>query len=250
MFISFIKYLLDPFNIFWILLLVTFGTWFFKKERLFKWLAITSGICFLLISTPLLPNMVMNSLERQYMPLFVEELPNRDAEFHIVILGAGHGFAENMPANTLLANSALRRLSEGIRLHRQLPNSKLVLSGYSSVGGITGAEMLQKTALLLGVDKETIILQKEPLNTFEEAKVYAENYGSTHPVILVTNAAHMPRAMMTFKQHGVQPLASPTDYRLKGSRRNKWFGFPEMSHIEKLRAGVYEYIGILYYKLR
>lgn len=249
MFITFIKYLIDPFTVFWLLLLAIIAAWYWNKERWVKWLAGTALLCFLMISTPLLPNMVIRSLESQYEPLIVEKLIKKDLEYHIIVLGAGHRFDSTMPPNTLLGQSALRRLTEGIRLHNQLPDSKLVLSGFSTVGGITGAAMLKKTALLLGVEEQSILLQEEPVNTFEEAKYYADEYGTSHPLILVTAAAHMPRAMMTFQQYGIIPIPSPTDFKLTGSRKGRWLGLPEVANIEKLSAGIYEHIGILYYKL-
>lgn len=249
MFKSLVKFLIDPFNIFWLLLVITFGVWFFKKKRLFKWLAIFTLVWFLIISTPLLPNTVLNSLEDRHEPLYVDQLNDPDAEYHIIILGGGHGFDDRLPANSLLSDNARGRLTEGIRLHRQLPNSKLILSGFSSSGRTTQAEMLQKTAILLGVDQTNTLLQKEPGNTYEEAEVYAENHGNANPVILVTSAAHMPRAVNAFRKFGADPLSSPTNYRLRGSWKRKMFGLPSIQNIENLSVGINEYVGILWYRL-
>lgn len=244
-----VKFFIDPFNIFWLLLLVTTVVWFLKKKRPFRWLSITTIVWFLIISTPLLPNAVLNSLEDRYQPVYTSELDNPEAEYHIIVLGGGHGFDDRLPPNSLLSDNARGRLLEGIRLHRQLPNSKLVLSGFSSSGRTTQAEMLQQTALLVGVDKENTILQKEPGNTYEEAKIYTVKNSGEHPVILVTNAAHMQRAVNMFRNFGTDPLASPTNYRLKGSWKHKWIGLPSMKNIENLSVGVREYAGIFWYNL-
>jgi uncharacterized SAM-binding protein YcdF (DUF218 family) len=250
MLMSILKFFINPFNIFWLLLLVTIGVWFLKKKHLFKWLVISTIIWFLLISTPLLSNSVLNSLEDRYTPLYTEELINLEAEYHIVVLGGGHSFDSRLPSNSLLSVNALGRLNEAIRLHRQLPNSKLVLSGFSASGRTTQAEMLQQAALLLGVDKTATILQNEPGNTYEEAQNYTENYGDTHPVILVTSASHMHRAVNIFRHFGTDPIPSPTDYRLKGSWKQKWIGFPTTRNIENFNVAVNEYAGIIWYHLR
>ncbi len=205
---------------------------------------------FLISSTPLVPNLLLNSLEDRYEPLNIEQLTDREAEYHIVILGGGHGFDDRLPPNSLLSTQALMRLSEGIRLHNQLPNSKLVLSGFSSSGRTTQAEMLRNTALLLGVDEKNTIMQKEPGNTYEEAKIYSEQFGNRFPVIVVTSAAHMPRAMMSFRKFGVEPMASPTHYRLKESWKEVKFGFPSMRNMENLKSSLTEYVGMLWYRLR
>ena len=249
MFISVIKYLLDPFNILWILSLVSITVWYLDKRILSKWLlSLTIGL-FLTFSTPLIPTLVLNSLEKEYEPVRIEELTSTEVEYHIIILGGGHGFDERLPQNSLLSLKALGRLNEGIRLHRQLPNSKLVLSGFSGSGGTSQAKMLQETAFLLGIENDATIIQEEPGNTFEEAMVYANNYGNNYSVILVTNAAHMPRAISAFQHFGISPIPSPTNYKLKGSWRKKWIGLPSMDNVERMRIGIYEYAAILWYSL-
>lgn len=250
MFISLVKFLIDPFNILWILGSISLVAWYLSKRNFLKWCLYALICSFILFSTPLFPTLLLNSLESRYNPLELGGISDRDAEYHIIILGGGHGLDDQLPANSLLSRNALGRLAEGIRLHRLLPNSKLVLSGFSGSGGTTQAEMLQKTALLLGVDKERTILQNEPGNTYEEAKVYSENYGNRHPVILVTNATHMPRAVMAFKNYGIEPIPSPTNYRLLGSWKKKKLGLPSMKNIENLRVGILEYAGLIWYNLK
>lgn len=246
---SFIKFLLDPFNILWFMLLAVFVAWYLRKERQLKWLVIGAVAWFIIISTPLLPNILVNSLENRFSPIFVEELEHKEARYHIIVLGGGHGYDERLPANSLLSLTALGRLNEGIRLHRQLLNSKLVLSGFSASGRTSQAEMLQQTAILLGINEAATILQKEPGNTYEEARNYANNYGSKYPVILVTSAIHMPRAVMLFERFGVEVAASPANYRLRGSWKRKWIGLPSTGNIDNLRAAFYEYAAILKYRL-
>ena len=216
-----------------------------KKEVLLKWLLGVTAAWFLMISTPWVPNAVLNSLEDRYSPLFIEDFEDRDLEFHIIVLGGGHGFDDRLPPNSLLSTNALMRLNEGIRLHRQLPNSKLVLSGSTSTPGrTTQAEMLQNTAILLGVNEANTLIQMEPANTHQEAQVYASNYGNSHPVILVTSAAHMPRAMFLFDKFGIEATPSPANFRLKGSWKRKRMGLPSMNNINNLNAALSEYAGI------
>ena len=248
MLISSIKFFIQPFNIFGILLLLAVVGVLLKRRRLSRWLILVTGIWFLMISTPFLPNLLINSLEDRYEPVRVNNLEDPGAEYYIVVLGGGHGYDDRLPSNALLSLNALGRLNEAIRLFKQLPNSNLVLSGYSSSHPPTQAEILQKTAILLGISEKATMIQKEPGNTYEEAEDYAKNYGHSHPVILVTSATHMPRAMWAFRHFGIEPIPSPTNYRLKGSWKRKWLGVPSMSNIENLGVGVYEYAGIYWYR--
>jgi len=242
-----IKFLIDPFNMLWFLVGIGLVCQLMKKKRAATILFIGAGVWFLIISTPLIPTKLLDSLERQYEPVVVEQLEDTVSSFHIVVLGKGHGFDDRLPANSLLSTKALGRLAEGIRLHNQLPNSTLILSGYSASGRTSQAEMLRNTALLLGVDQEKTRMQTTPGNTLEEAKFYAENYSGDERVILVTSAVHMPRAVMLFERAGVDVLPSPANYRLKGSWRNVWFGWPSMGNIKNMRAAIFEYAALLKY---
>jgi uncharacterized SAM-binding protein YcdF (DUF218 family) len=244
MLIDILKFFLDPFNILLILLFITAGAWILKREGIAKWLMMVTGAWFLLISTPLVPVLLLNSLENQYEPIDHPFPNNRDAEYHIVVLGGGHGYDDRLPPNSLLSLRALARLNEGIRLHRELPDSKLLLSGSSSSGPTTQAEMLQETAILLGVNKANTLIQSEPANTHQEAQVYTSNYGNTHPVILVTSAAHMPRAVILFNNFGIDVQPSPTNYRLIGDGQKKRFGLPSLQNISHLETALKEYAGI------
>jgi len=244
-----IKFLIDPFNILVLLIAAGFITHLLKRNRLAPPLFITAAVWFLLISTPFLPYTILNSLESSYEPVFVEQLNNSEEEFYIVVLGGGHGFDDRLPPNSLLSLNALGRLTEGIRLHRQLPNSRLVMSGFSASGGTTQAEMIKKTAILMGVAEEKILMQKEPGNTFQEAKYFSERFTDAQNVLLITSAAHMPRAVMMFTMFDVEVIPSPTNFRLKGDKKISYIGFPSVNNMIQMRVGMNEYAGMMRYKI-
>jgi len=246
-----IKDLLDPFNILWFMVLIGLLCLLIKKRTAARTIFIGAGVWFLVISTPLIPILVLNSLEQQFDPILVDDLSDIDpeTEYHIVVLGAGHGFDDRLPTNSLLSLNALGRLNEGIRIHRKLPNSRLILSGFSSSGRTSQAEMLRNTALLLGVEMDKTMIQPEPGNTLEEAKVYAERFAGDQQVIVVTSAVHMPRSVMLFERAGIEVIPSPTNYQLKGSWRYVRLGMPSLSNVEKLRMAINEYAAIIKYKM-
>jgi uncharacterized SAM-binding protein YcdF (DUF218 family) len=237
-------FFLDPFNIFLLLLLISAATYYSGRQKLFRGFFLVSMIWILIASTSLIPQNLLLSLEQQYFPLTEEEAKHFDGDVNIVVLGGGHGFNENLPANSLLSLQALARLNEGVRLHRLIPGSKLVLSGYSATGRTTQAEMLGYAADNIGIDREKIILQNEPANTFEEARNYANRYGNQNRVILVTSAVHMPRAAMLFEKCGVEFTASPAHYRIwSPERRKAWW--PMQRNMEYMKKSLNEYVGSL-----
>jgi len=79
------------------------------------------------------------------------------------------------------------------------------------------AEAMKELSLALGVSDDDIILESKSTNTYEEA-VYTEPIVNNHKFILVTSASHMLRAMGIFKKKGMNPIAAPTGYLVKGSR--------------------------------
>jgi len=241
---SLVRFVIDPIHILLFLVLAAGLAKALGREKLKWWLGGTALLWFFIAATPAIPTLLINSLEDRYEPVFVEQLPDPELEYHIIVLGSGHGFDDRLPANSLLSLGALGRLSEGIRLYHQLPNSTLVLSGYSSSGRTSQAEMLQQAAILLGVEKGRTFIQTEPSNTFEEAKTYRSRFEGNHPLIVVTSASHMPRAMNVFEHFDTSPIPSPTNYRLKGSWKKKRVGLPSTSNIELMRTALFEYAAL------
>ena len=126
----------------------------------------------------------------------------------ILVLGAGHTNDPDLRNIDKLYPGALARLAEGIRIHRLLPDSKLVCSGYKGRSDISQAEVTALAALELGIVAEDTLLLPEAKNTKAEAQAYADRFGVDGTLILVTDAIHMPRAMMWFKKFGLHPHPS------------------------------------------
>jgi uncharacterized SAM-binding protein YcdF (DUF218 family) len=136
-------------------------------------------------------------------------------------------------------------LIEGIRIHKLIPGSRLILSGYSGRSELPQALVLYRTALMLGVDSASMSVLSLPVNTLMEAEEYIRNFGKQNDLIIVTCAIHMPRAMMLFKKEGLNPIPDPTNYVLKhGSQKNPWRWLPSSAYTEMMEAAVHEYIGI------
>lgn len=255
--------LLDPVG--FCLLLLLIGLLARKKQKvLFTYFAIAALAVFSLSATPYLPNFLVSSLERQHLP-FVGSNPSSSASqkhskisiadhhltTHILILGGGHVSDPRLPANDQLSEQALKRLVEGIRIYKMTPNSKLVLSGYSREGiEQTHAEVLAETAIMLGVSPEDTLLVRTPWNTMHEAIDYHQRFGSQHPLILVTNATHMPRALMHFKRVGLSPTPAPTGYLVKRDNLYRWYHFkPGIGSIVHLKKAIHEYVGLFWGKV-
>jgi uncharacterized SAM-binding protein YcdF (DUF218 family) len=191
--------------------------------------------------------MLVSYLENQYKVVSPNTYNENTKPVNILVLGGGHTNDNRLPATNQLSESALTRLVEGIRLHRQIPNSSLITSGYAGKEDISHAEVLAKAAVLLGVDEKNISTQSLPKNTWAEATEYKRIFGDSARLILVTSAIHMPRAMKLFHKAGIMPIAAPTNHLVKkGKHRDPWFWIPSSGNIQMMESAIHEYAGIVW----
>ena len=246
-----LKSLLSVLPFFWFLALLALILLFRKKQRFGKTMVLLALLWLLMTSTGPLPHRLIRSLEKRY-EVFTGPLSLQEGErLHILVLGGGHTSDERLPANNQLSLSALGRLTEGIRLHRLHPGSLLILSGYPGLDQLSNAEVMYNTALLLGVSAEDMAIIPEPENTRQEALAYLGHYGSRHPLIMVTTATHIPRAMIWFRKAGLEPIPAPTNHAIKESPVSKprwWIPSPEK--IALTDRAIYEFAGIVQAKFR
>jgi uncharacterized SAM-binding protein YcdF (DUF218 family) len=206
------------------------------------WLAI--------ISFSFFPKYLVRSLENRFPPLLeISQIDQKDS-IYILVLGSGYSDNKNLPPNDQLSLNSLARLTEAIRLHRLLNKSIIVLSGSVSGENVTNEEPFIMTALALGVDENAIRLLGTPENTQMEAFEYTRKFGTKNTLILVTDAIHMPRAMLLFRKAGQSPIPSPTNHMVKSEWENgisAWF--PASSNIAMMEYAMHEIGGLVYVRL-
>jgi uncharacterized SAM-binding protein YcdF (DUF218 family) len=228
---------------------------FTRKQKAGKIIISVGVILLTLLSYPALSNTFLRRLECQYPPListvtsdFVPHEAVPQVRW-IVVLGGGHISDPKIPITSQLAGASLVRLTEGIRLHNQMPGSKLVLSEGKVFDSVSGAETMSEVAKALGVKQEDLILESESKDTIDEARIIKSIVGN-NKFILVTSAAHMPRSMGMFKKHGMQPIPAPTDYIMKEKQGiNPGDFFPTADELIKAEGVVYEYLVYRFIKI-
>ncbi len=241
-----VKVLINPLIIFIILSLLAVG-FSFKKNRWSNIIWMIAATWFLLISSTPIPRWLVSNLESKYAVFDFNE-HNKNDNCHIIVLGGGHTEDPRLPVNNQLSRVALGRLVEGTRIYGFYERSKLIFSGHSNKRKMSQAEMLARASLILKVDQADTLLSPKPRNTEQEAEFYLDRFGNKHCFVLVTDAIHMPRAMMWFSNYGLTPIPAPTNYLVKidPNKKRIWFK-PSLSNIEMMSMAMVEYIGILYY---
>jgi uncharacterized SAM-binding protein YcdF (DUF218 family) len=145
---------------------------------------------------------------------------------------------------------ALGRVAEGIRVHRLVPESTIVFSGYKGKLSESQAEVSADAAISLGVDPVNTAVLTTTRTTLDEAETFYSAFGPGGTLILVTDAIHMPRAMRLFRASGLDPVPSPTNHIIKrNSVRDRKLPLPAAGHIRNLENAVHEYAGLMWYGL-
>lgn len=251
--------LILPLPFFTLFLLGAALAWRYRRKRLAKWFGIAAVVWLALITTAPLPCWLVCRLEEQYPPRLVyaggqavdaKAFSPIDSTLYIAVLGGGHTLDPRLPPAGQLSPNALARLIEGVRLHRLFPGSRLVFSGWSSTGAMSTAEVGARAAASLGVDPTAIEFLPEPWNTRTEGLAFAERFGTDARLLLVTSAVHMPRAVMHFRNAGLDPVPAPTDFRCKddeqpNSKPWNWLK-PSAGNVERMEVAVHEYAGMVW----
>lgn len=203
----------------------------------------------LLISTPWLPEALLVRLENRYVP--VKFAGGSDRPVHLLVLGSGYTADARLPYTAKLHQNGVTRLAEAIRLHRMMPGSRLVFSGYGGREPLPQAMIYLQAAAELGIDSSLCATLPTPWNTRAEALAYKERFGTKHKLYLITDAAHMPRAMLHFRKAGLQPIPAPAAYMIKNSRVPKELSAyrPASVNIRNMEIVFHEYMGIYWAKL-
>ena len=222
--------------------------WLSPRHKLGR-IVTTFGVMFLLLfSYETLPRAMLQPLEYEHMPILSVE-PYQDVKW-IVVLGEWNVNVDALPAISRLSRMSLARLAEGIRLHRMLPEGKMLLSSGAVDNHETVAAGMYNAAVELGISPDDILLEKESKDTKDEALFIKEMVGAER-FILVTSASHMPRALALFRKQGMDPIPSTTDFLIKDNGLKESITiFPSTDDIYKAKRAVYEYLGIAWAKLR
>ncbi|NIY47115.1 envelope biogenesis factor ElyC [Cedecea colo] len=141
---------------------------------------------------------------------------------YVVVLGGGYTWNPDWAPSSNLINNSLPRVTEGIRLWQANPGAKLIFTGARAMtNSVSTAEAGARVAESLGVPRSAIITLDSPKDTEEEAAAVAKTIGK-QPFLLVTSASHLPRAVIFFRNAGLNPVPAPANQMAIESPLNPW----------------------------
>jgi uncharacterized SAM-binding protein YcdF (DUF218 family) len=231
-----------------ILFLGSFFLWFTRRQKTGK-IIVSTGVIFLtVISYNAFSNMLLRPLESKYLP--ITDVSAFSKVKWVVVLSGGHSTDPKLSVTDQLSGTSLVRLIEGIRLHKSLSNSKLLLSGGSAYSSISEASVMAEMATALGIEDNDLVLESKSKDTKDQAS-FIHNIIGNDKFILVTSASHMARSMALFQTKGMNPIPAPIGYRVKPIQKmSPSMFFPSANGIDKMERVVYEYIGMAWARLR
>lgn len=235
-----------------VFLLLGLALMLFTKRRKNGLACLAAGTLVLFVSSfPPLVRWSAGFLESRYPPL--AEFESEPPDFHaIVVLGnlVAHPGDASLPALSRLGDAARARLAEGVRLSRIFPRALLVTCGYG-LGLENCADVMALAAVELGVDEGRIRRLGEGMDTEHEVRL-VRDLAFGRPVIVVTTATHMPRAMLLFERAGVDATAAPCDFIrppspevLGTANRRRWR--PRGASLADSEELWHELLGLAYY---
>jgi uncharacterized SAM-binding protein YcdF (DUF218 family) len=141
-----------------------------------------------------------------------------------------------------LGGDSGRRLDSLARLSRQFPEARLVYSGRGDRNA-AAFEMREQH-----IDPARVILETSSRNTFENAVDSAQivTPQADERWLLITSAAHMPRAVGCFRRAGFSIVAYPVDLATQGGSGPAPIGERRLSQLDDAAK---EWIGLLVYRI-
>ena len=200
-------------------------------------------------SMPATKNLLLDGLEK-YPPLTEIELNTHQADA-IVVLGTRRYLNAPEYGNKDTAGpNMLMRLRYAAWLAKKTGLPVIPSGGFTNNQGAESEARIYADILRdeYGIQVEN--LETRSQNTWENARYTAQlmKQLGLQKVFLVTDAAHMPRAVYAFEHNGVQVIAAPTDFASASDQNYTWLDFMPNSHAMNGTAyALHEYVGRLWY---
>ncbi len=205
----------------------------------------------LFLSTPLAGFLALRSVEGSSLPADVVPQPQDT----IVVLSGSLQCVDDVGEQVCVGQETMFRCYHAARLYRRAGRCRMLLTGGkvdSLESGPTLAAAMRDFLLELGIKREDMILEEQSSTTFENASLSKNHLDSTKDasIFLVTDAAHMPRAVYCFETQGVNVIPAPCNYRTRRPQLSAQFFLPSTKGMDAVNDATHEWLGLLWYRLR
>ena len=204
-----------------------------------------------LASNPIFAAFAIGTVERQYPPVAIEDLPKADVA---VLLGGG--VRDLLPPRRVIEfDSAGNRVLYAARLYRAGKVSRIIVTAGSLANPddpVVEADLTRTLLIEWGVPDGAILLERKSRTTHENALFtrdiwVREGFKSG---LLVTSASHMPRALAAFQRVGLNLTPATVDiYAGQGNFSSFYELIPSGDAVRVTTYAAREWIGRIGYAL-
>lgn len=230
--------------------LLALGLWFLtRKEILARWLLGAALGSLFLASLPIVPAFLMGLLEN-YPPLNVASLNKPQAQAIVILAGGRRSWAPEYGGATL-APLTLERVRYGAWLAQNTGLPILVSGGLAEENKPAEAKIMQQV-LEQEFSQTVAWVEDASRNTYENASL-SQAILQAHQiesVYVVTHAWHQPRALWSFRQAGLQPIAAPTAFESGAPGIAASDFLPNARTLSDTAYAIHEILGNLWYRIR
>ena len=159
----------------------------------------------------------------------------------VIILGGGAIVANG---ETFPSRSTLERLLKGFEIWKNSPKSKIFVCGGKTQAGVIEADVMREILISWGVPKNSIVVERNSKNTYENLK-NIRNFLSSN-VNIITSSFHTRRTKMVARKLSINARIIAADYVLEEKINYRSF-LPQISTLEFLGYLSHEIVGVVYY---
>lgn len=232
------------------LILLAFIGLLLWRLRLGRRLFVFALLLIWLFSLPVTARLLMAGLERT--PALSEaRIEQTDAEA-IVVLGAGRYLKAPEYGEDSVSRNTLFRLRYAAWLAKRSGLPVIPSGGIPLIAGASEARIngdLLRDEFGVRVDQ----IEQRSRNTWENARYTAQLMKKLgiERILLVTDAAHMPRALYAFEHNGIQSIPAPTGFVNIPDQEYSWLDtLPSANAMADSAYALHEYLGLLWYAFR
>lgn len=191
--------------------------------------------------------LLVRPLESAYPPLGRDRLPPHGT---LVVLGGGVSPLVDFPASDRLGRASLGRAVEAVRLYHLMGRPEILVCGGpgNPFSPVAEAPVLREFLVGVGIPEEKISAETESRTTFENVERLL-TMPLKRPLILITSARHMSRALRVFSAFGETPIPAPCDFHPLGRPGEPLSYLPSAEAFSASTSALYEYLAMVWYRL-
>jgi uncharacterized SAM-binding protein YcdF (DUF218 family) len=223
---------------------------FTRFRRFARWLIVTSLVLMAVVGYSPLGRILLLPLEDR----FPSWDASRGAPDGIIVLGGPISPGISAARGGVALTGSAERITAAAELAHRYPNARIIFTG--GTGSLAQTEPLEapfavKELEALGVSHDRITAEEHSRNTIENA-VFSRSLANPKPGerwLLVTSAAHMPRAIAAFRAAGFPVEPYPVNWHTRGRSDAAELFTSFAEGLKETDQAMHEWGGLVVYRL-